>query len=336
MAQARGERQRGVALLTVLLVVAMASILAVSMLKAQQSLLQRSSSVFSQDQAYLYTLGAETLARAVLQDDMDRDKQGNQPQDNLGESWAKRVPPFPVEGGAVQARITDLQGRFNLNNLWQDGQVNTAAVAVYQRLLSQLGLSSSLVSPLIDWLDPDSQPYDSEGAEEDWYLRLTPAYRAANRPLVSISELALLRGYTPEAVEKLRPYVSALPSSAPINVNTADAILLASLSDSISFNIANDMVKTRPADGYGSVDAFLQQPAFAALSTEERQGLAKLLAVRSQYFEVLAEAEIDGRRRVLTSVMSRDDSGVHAISRDWSRQWTAGVTTKSEDNKETP
>ncbi len=83
------ERQRGVALLTVLLVVAMASILAVTMLKAQQSLLQRSASVFTQDQAYLYTLGAETLARTVLQEDRDKDQQNGEAQDTLGEDWAR-------------------------------------------------------------------------------------------------------------------------------------------------------------------------------------------------------------------------------------------------------
>jgi hypothetical protein len=48
-------------------------------------------------------------------------------------------------------------------------------------LLEQAGLSPGLASPVIDWLDPDSLPYDSEGAEEDWYLRLKPAYRNANR-----------------------------------------------------------------------------------------------------------------------------------------------------------
>jgi general secretion pathway protein K len=113
------ERQGGVALLTVLLVVAMASILAVTMIKAQQSLLQRAASVFTQDQAYLYTLGAETLARTVLAGrPADNDKQkGGEAQDSLGEDWARRVPPFPVEGGAVQARLIDQQGKFNLNTL---------------------------------------------------------------------------------------------------------------------------------------------------------------------------------------------------------------------------
>jgi general secretion pathway protein K len=329
------KRQAGVALLTVLLVVAMASILAVSMIKAQQSLLQRSASVFTQDQAYLYTLGAENLARTVLQEDADNDKQG-QAQDSLGEDWARKVPPFPVEGGAVQARLEDLQGRFNLNSLWQDNQVNMAAYGVYQRLLAQVGVSTGLVSPVIDWLDPDSLPYDSEGAEEDWYLRLKPAYRNANRPFASISELALLRGYTPEIVQKIAPYVCALPTVTAINVNTAAPMLIASLSDSISYNMAKEMVKERPGKGYGSVDNFLQQPGFSSMTADDRQALAKLLDVRSRFFEVRAEAEIDGKRRVLSARLMRTDNAVKTLDRDWSRQWNLATPTDTSNKKDNP
>jgi general secretion pathway protein K len=78
-----------------------------------------------------------------------------------------------------------------------------------------------LVSSTIDWLDADNLPYDSDGAEEDWYLRFKPAYRAANHTFASIGEVSLLRGYTPEIVAKLQPYVCVLPKVTTINVNTA-------------------------------------------------------------------------------------------------------------------
>ena len=132
-------KQQGVALLTVLLVVAMATVLAVSMVKAQQALLQRSSSVFSQDQAYLYTLGAESIAKSVLQDDKEKDQTKTTPQDSFNESWAKKTPPFPVDGGMVQAQIDDLQGRFNLNDLSQeDGQVNIVALTMFQTHINSI------------------------------------------------------------------------------------------------------------------------------------------------------------------------------------------------------
>ena len=315
--------QQGVALITVLLIVAMATVLAVAMVKSQQNLLRRSGSVFSQDQAYLYTLGAESFAKSVLQDDKEKDKNKNTPQDTLNETWAKKIPAFPVEGGFVQAQIEDLQGKFNLNNLLQeDGQVNMAALAMYQRLLVSLDISAILVSPVIDWLDKDNLPYDSDGAEEDWYLRLKPAYRAANHPFVSISELALLRGYTPDIVAKLRPYVCALPKATTININTAPDAVLAALTDNLTLNMAKDMVQNRPKEGYGSVDNFLQQAIFGTLSAEDRQKISPLLGVSSQFFSVLAESEIDNRRRVLKSVIAFDEeANAQTITRDWSQQW---------------
>lgn len=325
------SKQQGVALLTVLLVVAMATVLAVAMVKAQQALLQRSSSVFSQDQAYLYTLGAESIAKSVLQDDKEKDQNKTTPQDSLNESWAKKTPPFPVDGGMVQAHIDDLQGRFNLNDLWQeDGQVNIVALSMFQRILSALEISPALASPIIDWIDSDNLPNDSDGAEEDWYLRLKPAYRSANRPFVSVSELSLLRGFTPEIVAKLSPYVSALPVFTTININTASAVVLTAMSDNMTLVMAKDLVEKRPAGGYGSVDSFLEQPLFANLEPNSKQNMMKMLGVRSQFFSVSAEAEVDGRHRVLTSVIARDDSTIlRTISRDWSQQWQVSVTNNS-------
>ncbi len=331
------HHQRGVALLTVLLVVAMATVLAVAMVKAQQALLLRSSSVFSQDQAYLYTLGAESFAKSVLQDDKEKDQQKNTPQDTLNENWAKKAPAFPVDGGSVHAQIEDLQGRFNLNSIWQDGQLNNSALIMYQRLLAALDISPTLASPVIDWLDPDNLPFDSDGAEEDWYLRLKPAYRSANRLFVNVSELALLRGYTPDIVAKLAPYVTALPTFTTVNLNTASPTVMAAMADNLTIAMTKDMVDKRPIDGYGTVDAFLEQPLFANMSTEDKQNLSKIVGVRSQYFRVSAEAEIDNRRRVLTAVIARDDSAtLRTISRDWSQQWQTTVTNNTTLTKANP
>jgi general secretion pathway protein K len=327
--------QQGVALITVLLVVAMATVLAVAMVKSQQNVLRRSGSVFSQDQAYLYTLGAESFAKSVLLDNKEKDKNNSNAQDSLSETWAKKIPAFPVEGGFVQAQIEDMQGRFNLNNLYQDGQVNMASVSVYQRLLVNLDISAVLVAPVIDWLDNDNLPYDSDGAEEDWYLRLKPAYRAANHPFVSVSELALLRGYTPEIVAKLQPYVTALPTATSININTASYTVLSAVSDSLTLNTSKDMVENRPKEGYGSVDTFLQQSIFSNMPTEERQKISPLLGINSNFFSILAESEIDNRRRVLKSLVAfNEEAQAIIITRDWSQQWrpTHTQTTSAKAN----
>ena len=113
-------------------------------------------------------------------------------------------------------------------------------------------------------------------------------------------------------------------------------MLIASLSDSISFNMAKEMVKNRGNEGYGSVDRFLQLPAFSALTSEERQSLSKLLDIKSDFFEVRAEAEIDGKRRVLSARLQRTESGMRTLDRDWSQKWKAGETTLTSDKKDNP
>jgi len=187
-----------------------------------------------------------------------------------------------------------------------------------------------LVSPVIDWLDTDNLPYDSDGAEEDWYLRLKPAYRAANHPFVSVEELALLRGYTPEMVAKLKPYLCALPVKTTININTASDVVLASLSDNLTKNMAKDMINRRPKEGYGSAEAFLQQQEFASLSDEEKQKMTRLISLTSSFFNVLSESEIDNRHRILQSTVAFDESGnAQTIRRDWSQQWHPSIQPKN-------
>ena len=110
----RTKLQAGVALITVLLIVFLASITAVSLAALQQLAIRRSTVLLHQQQARLYTLGAEQWAKIILA----RDRQKNE-TDHPGEEWANLPPTLPVEGGTITARLTDLQGCLNLNNVWR-------------------------------------------------------------------------------------------------------------------------------------------------------------------------------------------------------------------------
>jgi len=108
-------RQSGVALITVLLIVFLASLTATSLATLQQIAIRRSTVLQHQQQARLYTLGAEQWARLIL----TRDWQQSRKTDHLGEEWANLPPALPVKEGVLSAKIRDLQGCFNLNNLWR-------------------------------------------------------------------------------------------------------------------------------------------------------------------------------------------------------------------------
>src|SRR6218665_3096293 len=171
--------ERGVALLTVLLVVALATTLAVSMIRTQHLALQHAGGLFNQDQAWLYTQGAEDFVRDLLAEDYKEDKRRGAQTDYPGEFWSRPFPPFPVDGGMIHARVVDIQGRFNLNRLWHDNAPDKAASDIFERLLKNLGLPTNLAPALVDWMDSDSEPTGSDGAEDDFYSRLERPYRTA-------------------------------------------------------------------------------------------------------------------------------------------------------------
>lgn len=313
--------QRGVALITVLVVVAIATVLCVGMMRSQQQSLQHAAGLFLQDQAWLYTQGAEEFVRDLLAEDFKSDRRKDREVDHPGETWARPFPAYPVDGGMVRARVEDLQARFNLNRLGSSEEEDAPAAVIFRQLLKNLGLPDNLGPALADWIDEDDNPRAMDGAEEDFYSRQTPPYRIANKPLADVSELRLVKGFTPEVVARLRPYVCALPAEAGLNINTASPEVLAALLPSLTSRSAAELVNQRPAQGYANVDEFLGQPVFNGLDAAAKTRLREQVGVSSHYFQLVADAEIGGRHSILHAVMRRGDSGtLQVIARDFSRK----------------
>ena len=304
------NRSRGMALITVLLVVAVVTVVSAGIIARQQLSIRSSANQLHVRQAWHYALGGETLAKAILQRDL-RQGDPRAPIDHLGEVWAATRAPFALdEGGALRVQISDPSGRFNLNSLVRQGQPNEAALAQLRRLLLGLQINAPYAERLQDWLDADDQPSGGYGAEDNQYLLAQPAYRAANRELTDISELRLLLEMTAADYQRLSPYVSALPADATLNVNTASARVLASLADGLSLSMAQGLVAARGAEGYRDVASFLAQ-----LSGPQVQSQG--LAVGSQYFQVLSDVTVGERRQVLRSTLQRASDGqVYVLARD--------------------
>lgn len=331
------RHQAGIALITVLLIVALAATLAVGMLRSQQMAMQYGAGLFSQDQAWLYTQGAEDFLIELLQEDSRRDEQNNRKVDYLGEVWARPFPSFPVDGGVINARLLDLQGRFNLNRLWINGQADADAADVLGRLLKSLDLPESLIPAIVDWIDTDNEPTGADGAEDDFYSRLPRPYRVANRPLSDVSELRLIKGVTPQILARLRPYVCTLPATAKLNINTIDPVIMAALSPTFSQRTAEEFVKQRPAKGYASVDEFLAEPILNGLEATQKSSLAALLTVSSQFFEMQADAEIAGRHSTVLAVLARGESGtLQVIARDLGQKFVTASSGSHQEAEEEP
>ena len=262
------RRERGVALIIALILVALAAILATKLSFDGWIERRRTVSIMATEQAFHFGMGAEALAADVLSQSTQAAQTGqngqsstnggatnsttsttttgNSNQVTLAQAWAQPTQPMPItpeddpEGepiGVLQGAIEDMQGRFNLNNLahvvaGQNGQVTQDPVPLqqFQRLLVIVGLEPKWAGIARDWIDADDQPGEPDGAEDSVYTSQTPPYRTGNWPMMSPSELMNMPGFGADRYRKIAPYVTALPTAtAKINICTAPAPVLREL-----------------------------------------------------------------------------------------------------------
>ncbi len=291
-------RQRGVAIVLAMGVVALAAMAAAAIMVSQSTWARQVELTTDHIQARSVLLAGADWARAVLADDRRLSN-----VDHLGEPWALKLPPMPVENGELVGQIEDQQGKFNLNNLVTQGKINVAQLAHFRNLLATLGLPAELADALADWIDADSVPQPRDGAEDAYYLALNPPYLAANRPLVDIDELALVRGFDDNVRARLRPYVSALPTVTAVNVNTAPAEVIAAVIDGLDLGGAQLLVAQRDRAYFLSTGDFLARlPRGVEAATSD-------IGVASDYFMATLRVTIGGAQARGKALFARGGSG---------------------------
>lgn len=300
-ARRRPGAQRGVALITALLIVALATVAAVAMMSEEQIGVARTENLLDSEQAYLYALGAEDWVVGLLARNAPGSGDSALPENRRATVLR---PSLAVRGAKLVATVEDMQARLNLNDLVQNGRPDPRSIARFRRLLDGLHLDPGLADAVVDWIDADQIPFSANGAEDDFYLRRKPAYRTADAPLASTSELRLVRGFSTSAVEALAPYVAALPEPTPINVNTAPPEVLMTLGDGIGASDAGRIVQDRGTQGFASLDAFDGDPVISA-----RPGADRAVTLASAYFKVTTEVTYRRGRARLTSLLHRNDRG---------------------------
>jgi general secretion pathway protein K len=297
------HRQRGVALITAVLIVALGTMLAANVFFRGYLDQRRSATLFALDQAYEVALGAEAWAADFLRQDRQESE-----TDHLGEAWAKPLPPLPLDDeGTVEGRLEDMQGRFNLNNLrTPEGLTNEVAVAQLERILAMLDIEPSWAAAIADWVDTDAQPGFPDGAEDSVYTSLTPPHRAANMTITRSSELMVLNGFGAERYAKLAPYVTALPVGTPLNVCTAPGIVLDALIEDVrEFGLnPEDLAKRRADTCFPNLNELN-----GALGDEKFNEVKNSLTESSNYFRASVWVTIGTTQFTLYSLLARADQG---------------------------
>jgi general secretion pathway protein K len=238
--------QHGIALITILVMVALATILAATIAKHQRNTAESTAYLMRQNQALLYAKSAEAFFSELLVDDA----QNAAEVDHLQETWAKPMPAFPVEDGFVSGRLEDESGKFNLNALVKsDKKPNEAAKLWFEKLLVRVGLPAQLSEAVIDWQDEDDEVSGPMGAESAYYQSLAQGYLASNRAFYNVEQLKLVRGFEGRNYQLIAPYVSALPSNElKVNINTAPALVLASIDPKLDVSAIQNLQRQRQAN----------------------------------------------------------------------------------------
>jgi general secretion pathway protein K len=292
------RRQRGVALITAIVLVAIATILAVHIGTRAALDLRRTAGLVALNQGWHVALGAEAWAAEVLSDDLEDSE-----TDHLAEAWAQPLPGLPVDGGELRGALEDMQGRFNLNNLIDENRVpDDAGIARFERLLLLVGAQPRWARIMADWLDEDTVPGIPEGAEDSTYLSQNPPYRAANGIVATTTEMMSLPGMTREEFERIRPYVTALPVGTAINLCTAKAPVLAALVEGGTDFGDAELLAANRRDGCFPTRADLQ----ATLDAAAWLALEGSVSERSDWFRAVTAVRIGTSELTLYSLIERN------------------------------
>ncbi|MDO6474247.1 type II secretion system minor pseudopilin GspK [Alteromonas sp. 1_MG-2023] len=277
------QKQRGVALIIVFMIVAIVVVIATDMGSRLQIQIQRAANLKDNNQAYWYAMGAEAFARKSIKTIFD--ETGDKIV--ITQPWSQKFT-YPLDNGGIEAQLEDAQSCFNLNALGEsDDNSNqssatqtTEAMEAFGRMLEATGdnidnyTAETVRDSLADWLDSDTR-MRTYGAEDSEYESREHPYLAANSLMTNQSELRLINGVSPVWLNAILPLVCVLPedTALAINVNTLTeerAAILAGLTG-LDMSQATSLISSRPQDGWADIDSFLGEPVLAALDLSDEQ-----------------------------------------------------------------
>lgn len=275
------QQQQGVALITTLLVFAIAAILTTQIVRQTQADIQRTAWTVDTAQAYQNALGAEALARIELATVLQNG--------HVNELLSPQLP-LATDNGLLLMEFVDLQGRINLNNLAGKSNYPTTV----KRFFAQQQTDPNLGDALMDWIDSDAAA-TGFGGEDQRYAGREPPYRTANQPLINSGDILAVATINHDTYARLAPYIAALPEITPININSAPAEVIAAISPGLDgLQVVN--ARAGFAGGFQSVAEFLQSAVTAGIELD-----ATLIDVKSRWFAVKIRSEFGDRHVTLFS-----------------------------------
>jgi general secretion pathway protein K len=308
------QRQRGAALLTAMLTVALVATLASAALWQQWRQVEIEIAERGRSQTAWMMTGAMDWTRLILREDAIS-AQGAA-ADHLAEPWALPVQESKLstflsqdqqwrEGDAevfLSGQITDAQSRMNVMNLIEDGQISPPALARFAALFERLGL------PLVELQTLARQLQASRASQVSPNSDTSGQGPAALLPQQT-AQLVWL-GLSPGTLAALQAHIIVLPEATPVNLNTASAEVLSAVLPGLDLASARQAVTQRQRGHWASLNA-----AQEALGSSGRLLDEKQHSVQSRYFEVQGRMRIDNVVQQETALVRRDGGQVRMLWR---------------------
>lgn len=322
------DGERGAALLTVLILVAVIAVMAATALEKLRLSTRLGGNAVAIEQARGFAYAAEALAVIRIGDLLER----SQGKVSLLGGWSDRPFALPLGemagGGSAVARVTDGGNCFNLNGLAQvvPGQPgvligNAIEVAHFAKLMRLIGIPDQVAQQVAgataDWIDSDQNPQGS-GGEDALYLARDPPYRTGGALMADVSEMRMVAGVTPELYATLRPWICALPEARPtmVNINTlapeqAPLVAMAQV-DTISPGSIAQALLRRPPQGYADASAFWSQMVGV--------GGAGGVATTSRWFALRIDVTLGGVRVEERALVDATRMPPRLVARTWGEE----------------
>lgn len=289
-------KQQGTAIIVALFVVALVAVAATMMIERLRTDTRRTELVLNANKAYLYAQGS--IIWAI---------------DQLNNNWKQQQPnkiidrtpissPIDHQDGAnISSVIYDAQGYFNINNL-----NNPPTLINFIRLIQTLapevngGNAQNIALAVFDWISSNTKSPELD----DYYLKSSPPYRAPHRLMVSVSELRLVKGITPQLFEKLSPYIIALPRQSLININNATAPIFVALSQNMTPETGKAIEKAVKQAPFNNTNDFLN---FDPVKNSQIE--ADKITITSNFFLVKTNVTLGQQNLILYTLLERIAQG---------------------------
>ena len=306
------KKERGVALLAVLLGIALMTLVVMDFaMTSGLGFVSAANQANEMRAGYLARSGINVGLGLLAADARNKaQSQAQTPAETLTDAWATPFPPIPLEGGQVTLSIVDEARKININSIVQNNVPQPLAIQRVQRLFTVLDVNVQLVQGIVDWITPNNGT--GPGGTGDFYMGLKPPYQPRYSAMPTIADLQMVEGFNEAIFNRVSPFLTAMPEPG-VNANTASPQVLAALEPQLMEDekLVQELVEARTIRPFTNNTDIMNLPD---LGETLAQAIGKDVVVRSTFFTITGTGTFAGARKIITATFHRETNGIGTMA----------------------